>query len=208
VPITVPVRSEAELLQCDLYGSIPAKRAAVLCHGQNWDALGWRDVAPRFVERGVPALAVNLRGYGGSSGRTDKFVPGERWSPMIDVVACARLLRERGADEIALVGASLGGHAVLAAAMQEDVECVVSISAPVGPVPDDLSAKVRGRKLYVCASDDRGGAAEHVLASFRALAHPKQLIFFGGDEHSRHMFVAPYGQDAIRAIVDFVAHGL
>ena len=208
MPLTVPVRSDGELLQCDLFGTLPARRAAVLCHGQNWDALGWRDIAPRFADRGIPALAVNLRGYDGSTGRTAEYVPGRPWSPVIDVRAAAALLRQRGATEIALVGASLGGHAVLGAAVEEEVECVVVLSAPVAPVPDELSARVRGRKLYVCASDDPSGATANVLASFRALAGPKTLVLFGGKEHSRGMFFAPYGPDVVAAMVDFVARGL
>ncbi len=206
--LTVPIHSETELLQADLYGTLPARRAAVLVHGQNWDALGWRDVAALLRDRGVPALALNLRGYDGSTGRTDRYVPGRPWSPVTDVRAAARLLRERGVAEVALVGASLGGHAVLGAALEEDVECVVSISAPVESVPDELSAKVKGRKLYVGTSDDAGGATPHILASFAALTYPKTLLLFGGKEHSRGMFAAPYGRAAIDAIARFVAEGL
>lgn len=206
-PLTVAIRSGTELLQADLYGAFPARRAAVLCHGESWDALGWRGVAPRFVERGVPALAVNLRGYDGSTGRTEQYVPGRPWSPILDVTAAVALLRERGAQEIALVGSSMGGHAVLGVALEQDVECVVTISAPVAPVPDEMSARVRGRKLYVGTSDDPMGT-EHMLASFRALEGSKELLLFGGKEHSRGMFAAPYAAEAIRAIVDFVARGL
>lgn len=208
VPSAVTVRSEAETLQADLYGDLRARRGVVLCHGQQWDALGWREVAPHFVARGVPALALNLRGYDGSTGKTDQYVPGKPWSPIIDVRAAIALLRERGAGEIALVGASMGGHAVLGAAMSDDVECVVAISAPVTAVPDEMSAAVRGRKLYVGTSDDAIGATDHILASFRALRGDKRLLLFGGKEHSRGMFAAPYGADAIAAIVDFVAKGL
>jgi alpha-beta hydrolase superfamily lysophospholipase len=207
-PLAVTIESDAEVLQADLYGALPARRAAVLCHGQNWDALGWRETAPMFVERGVAALAVNLRGYDGSSGKTEQYVPGRPWSPIVDVQAAIALLRDRGAKEIALVGASMGGHAVLGAAMSEDVECVVSISAPVTAVPDQMSAAVRGRKLYIGTSDDAIGATPHVVTSFHALQGDKRLLLFGGKEHSRGMFAAPYGGDAIAAIVDFVAKGL
>ena len=206
--VTVPIHSESELLQSDLYGTLPARRAAVLVHGESWDALGWRDVALALREKGVPALAINLRGYDGSSGRTDPFVPGRPWSPIADVSAAAKLLRDRGATEIALVGSSLGGHAVLGAALTEEVECVVSISAPVEAVPDELSAKVKGRKLYVGTSDDAHGATPHILRSFAALTYPKTLLLFGGKEHSRGMFAAPYAREAIDAIVRFVAAGL
>jgi pimeloyl-ACP methyl ester carboxylesterase len=208
VSLTVPVRSETELLQSDLYGTLPARRAAVLVHGESWDALGWRDVALALSGKGVPALAINLRGYDGSSGRTDRYVPGRPWSPIADVTAAAKLLRDRGAAEIALVGSSMGGHAVLGAALTEEVECVVSISAPVEPVPDELSAKVKGRKLYVGTSDDKSGATPHILRSFAALPYPKTLLLFGGKEHSRGMFAAPYARSAIDAVVRFVAEGL
>ncbi|MGH2376876.1 MAG: alpha/beta hydrolase [Candidatus Limnocylindria bacterium] len=205
---TLDIQSGQFTLKADLYGKLPSKRAVVLVHGSSWDALGWRDVAPRFVERGVPALALNLRGFDGSAGKTGRYVAGKPWSPVTDVKAAVALLRERGVPEVALVGASLGGSAVLGAALEEDVECVSTISAPVKAVPDEMSAHVRGRKLYVCAIGDTLGAAPNVLASFKALRPPKQLLFFGGKEHSRGMLAAPYGPEVVDAIVAFVARGL
>src|SRR5687767_11277846 len=60
-PETVAVTSDGETLLGDLYGTLPARRAAILVHGKSWDASGWREVAPLFAERDVPALALNLR---------------------------------------------------------------------------------------------------------------------------------------------------
>jgi pimeloyl-ACP methyl ester carboxylesterase len=195
-------QSESETIRAELYGTLPAERAVILCHGQSWDASGWRDVAPHFAERGVPALAVNLRGYDGSTGTTDGFESSGPWSAVTDLRAAKGLLRERGAREIALVGASLGGHVVLASSYERDVECVVSISAPVTAVPDELSRRVSGRKLYVCADGDP--VWPNVSASFAALSRPKELLAFGGDEHSRGMFTADYAAAALGAIVEFV----
>ena len=205
MPETVRVSSENETLLGDLYGDLPSRRAVILVHGQAWDASRWREVAPRFVSRGVPALALNLRGYDGSTGRTNDFTPPQPWSPVADLRAAKALLRERGAREIALVGASMGGHAVLASSFEADVECVVSLSAPVVAVPDELARRVSGRKLFVCADGD--AAAPHVLHTFDVVSRPKTLVLFGGAEHSRAMFAAPYGGEAIDAIVDFVARG-
>ena len=205
---TLRIRSGDETLQADLYGELPARRAAILVHGTEWDASGWREVAPRFVARGVPALALNLRGHDGSTGTTEQFAPPKPWSPVIDLAAAKALLRSEGASQIALVGASLGGHAVLASSFDADVECVVSISAPVVATPDELSRRVTGRKLFVCASDDTRGAMPHVLQAFGAARTPKSMLVFGGKEHSRGMFAAPYGDEALAAIVDFVARGL
>lgn len=195
----VQLASEGETLRAALYGTLPAKRAAILCHGQSWDAGGWRDIAPRFVGRGVPALALNFRGYGGSTGKTGK------WTTVADLAAAKAWLRQAGATEIALVGASMGGHAVLGSSFDRDVECVVSISAPVEPVEDALSKKVSGRKLFICANEDSMGAAPHVLRTFDLCDRPKTLLMFGATEHSIGMFHARYGGEVIAAILDFVA---
>jgi dienelactone hydrolase len=198
-PTTVELKSEGETLQADLYGSLPADRAVVLCHGQSWDATGWRDIAPQFVERGVPALAINFRGYDGSTGKTTPA------STVADLRAAKAWLTQAGAKEIALVGASMGGHAVLASSFERDIECVVSISAPVETVADELSRKVTGRKLFICANEDSMGAAPHVLRTFEVCAKPKTLLMFGAKEHSIGMFHAPYGKDVIAAMLNFVA---
>ncbi|HUG55536.1 MAG TPA: alpha/beta fold hydrolase [Candidatus Limnocylindrales bacterium] len=204
----IQLRSEGETITAELHGALPARRAAILVHGTTWDADGWREVAPRFVARGVPALALNLRGHGGSTGTVEEFLPGRPWSPMTDLRTAKAWLRERGVAEIALVGASLGGHAVLASSFEGDAECLVTVSAPVAPVPDELSRLVRGRVLYVCADRDRDGAYPNVQASFAALTVPKTLVVFGGEEHSRAMFAAPYGDEMLDVVARFVAHGL
>jgi pimeloyl-ACP methyl ester carboxylesterase len=203
MPKTVRISSESETLLGELYGDLPSRRAAILVHGQQWDASGWRAVAPRFVARGVAALALNLRGYDGSTGKTTEYAPPAEWSPVADLRAAKALLRDRGAREVALVGASMGGHAILASSFETDVECIVSVSAPVVAVPDELARRVTGRKLFVCADGD--SAAPHVLRCFDVASTPKTLLMFGGSEHSRAMFAAPYGAEAIDAIVDFVA---
>ena len=101
----------------------------------------------------------------------------------------------------------MGGHAILASSFENDVESIVSISAPVTAVPDALSRRVTGRNLFVCADGDTLGAAPHVLHCFDVVSEPKTLIMFGGSEHSRGMFAAPFGREATLAIVDFVARG-
>jgi pimeloyl-ACP methyl ester carboxylesterase len=198
-PATVELTSEGETLQADLYGTLPAARAAILCHGQSWDATGWRGIGPKFAERGVPALALNFRGYDGSTGKTT--YP----SVVTDVGVAKTWLRAQGAGEIALVGASMGGYAVLGSSFDRDVECVVSISSPVQALDDELARKVSGRKLFICANEDSLGAAPHVLRAFDACEPPKTLLLFGAKEHSNGMFNAPYGPEVIAAMLDFVA---
>jgi dienelactone hydrolase len=199
MPTTVELASDSETLQADLYGALPAARAAILCHGQSWDASGWREIAPQFVARGVPVLALNFRGYDGSTGKTTPA------STVADLHSAKAWLKRSGVKEIALVGASMGGHAVLGSSFERDIECVVSVSAPVQPVDDALSRKVTGRKLFICANEDSMGAAPHVLRTFDLCDQPKTLLMFGAKEHSIGMFHAPYGGEVVAAILDFVA---
>ncbi|GAC1696756.1 MAG: hypothetical protein NVS9B6_04210 [Candidatus Limnocylindrales bacterium] len=201
-PQTVALSSGDAVIQCDLYGALPAQRAVVLCHGQSWDATGWRDIAPLFVKRGIPAIAVNFRGYDGSTGKTSPE------SVVVDAAAAKAYLREHGVSEIALVGASMGGYAVLASSFERDIECVVSLSSPVEALDDALARRVTGRKLFICADEDSYGAAPHVARAFGAAASPKMLVMHGGKEHSAGMFHAPYGPSVLQAILDFVAAGL
>ena len=98
----------------------------------------------------------------------------------------------------------MGGHAVLASSLERDAECVVAVSAPVIPVPDEIARGIAGRKLYVCASEDASGATPHVLSSFAALGRPKELRIFDGTEHSLEMLRAPYGDRVLDAVVEFV----
>lgn len=208
MPVTVRIRSGEEMLQADLYGELPARRAVILVHGSSWDASGWREIAPRFVVRGVPALALNLRGYDGSSGTTNRWEETGEWSPITDVRAAKALLRDRGAREIALAGSSMGGFAVLGSALDGDVECVVAQSAPSAHVPEDSLRRVQGRKLFLGTDGDTVIPHEDVRRAFELVERPKTMLVFGGKEHSRGMFAAPYGEEAISAIVDFVTRGL
>jgi pimeloyl-ACP methyl ester carboxylesterase len=198
----IRIPSNGAELAATLYGKLPARRAVLLCHGANWDASGWSEVAPRFVQRGTPALALNFRGYDGSSGRTTRL------SVVDDVGSAVEWLRGQGASEIALVGASMGGYAVLAASARVAPESVVAVSAPVRPISDADAKRISGRKLFVCADHDSLGAAEAVKQAFTDAQEPKAIRFFPGRQHSRAMFKAKYGDEVLQVVVDFVAEGL
>jgi uncharacterized protein len=78
------------------------------------------------LARRMPVLALDLRGHGGSGGRSTL---GDH--EVGDVVAGVRWLRAFGHDEVVLVGLSMGGTAVLhAAAAGVPAAAVVTVSAP------------------------------------------------------------------------------
>ena len=52
MPREVQIESESAVLVAVLHGELPAARAALLCHGANWDASGWDDVPRRLPAAG------------------------------------------------------------------------------------------------------------------------------------------------------------
>jgi putative redox protein len=95
------------------------------------DNLAAKRIAERLTINGIAALRFDFTGLGGSEG---DFANTHFSSNVDDLVAAADHLRkEHGAPAI-LIGHSLGGCAVLAAAHRiADARAVVTIAAPFGP---------------------------------------------------------------------------
>jgi pimeloyl-ACP methyl ester carboxylesterase len=79
-----------------------------------------------LVEQGIAVLAPDFRGHGRSTGR------GTAGADEIhDIAACVRWLRTAGYRQVAILGWSMGGTAVLRhAGLGGDADAVVSVSAP------------------------------------------------------------------------------
>src|SRR3712207_2094532 len=92
------------------------------------DVLAARRIALALSEEGVGVLRFDFTGLGASEG---EFANTDFTSNVADLVAAADALRERGAAPALLIGHSLGGAAVLAAASQvPEARAVVTIGAP------------------------------------------------------------------------------
>jgi alpha/beta superfamily hydrolase len=84
-----------------------------------------------LVDRGIGVLRFDFTGLGASEG---DFANTNFSSNVEDIVPAADVLRDRGAAPKILVGHSLGGTAVLAAAAQvPEAVAVVTIGAPFDP---------------------------------------------------------------------------
>src|SRR5665213_340991 len=95
------------------------------------DALSAKRIAVALATKGIAVLRFDFTGLGSSEG---DFANSTFSSNVADLVRAADHLREtRGAPAI-LIGHSLGGAAVLAAAAQiPDAKAVVTIAAPSDP---------------------------------------------------------------------------
>jgi pimeloyl-ACP methyl ester carboxylesterase len=102
------------------------RTAIVLAHQTDGNLCQWRSYGKRLARLGYLAFPFDLRNYGQS--QTRRYRSGE--GPGTDVAAAVRLVRRLGAKKVFLIGASLGGSAVLAAGAtaQPPVDGVVSVS--------------------------------------------------------------------------------
>ena len=122
----------------------------LLAHMFPADQTSWWDFAEVLAEQGYMALAFDFRGYRDSGGGKDiEFIDR-------DVRAAVAFLREQGATDVFLVGASMGATASIKVASENGVAGVVSLSGPLEF--RGLSVKgvrVRVPALLMAAADDR-----------------------------------------------------
>jgi uncharacterized OsmC-like protein/pimeloyl-ACP methyl ester carboxylesterase len=95
------------------------------------DILAAKRIAERLTIHGIGVLRFDFTGLGGSDG---EFANTHFSSNVDDLVAAADHLRKMYGAPAILIGHSLGGAAVLAAAHKiVDARCVVTIAAPCDP---------------------------------------------------------------------------
>jgi len=170
-------------------------RGVVLAHQYGGDACQWDDYAPALAKRGYHVLAFDFHGNGLSpagSGEND-----------IDVSAAAAKLRALGARKVVLIGASMGGTAVLSAAAQIEPPpaAVVSLS---GPASFDLTSvdatvpKLKMPKLFVVGASDVQ-FADDARDLYRRAHDPRQLVVVKTADHGVDLLDDPPAARAIDA---------
>jgi pimeloyl-ACP methyl ester carboxylesterase len=179
-------------------------RGLVLGHQLGSDLCEWLPQARAFAGRGYRVLAFDFAGFGDSQhgpadGRVDT-----------DVVAAAAELRRRGTDRIVLVGSSMGGTAVLSAAIRirPPVAGVVSLSGPSTFGGVDAMAAMRRLRvplLLVAAADHPFLEHARELRD-AARVRDKRLLVIPGGGHGTSLL--EFGEDAPRvraAVQGFIA---
>jgi pimeloyl-ACP methyl ester carboxylesterase len=175
------------------------RRGLVLGHQNGSDLCEWLPQARELAGRGYRVLAFDFAGFGDSQPG-----PGEARVDS-DVVAAAEQLRRRGADRVVLVGSSMGGTAVLAAAtrIRPPVAGVVSLSGPASFQGVDAAAamsRLRVPVLLVASADDQP-FADDARAMYRAApVRDKQLLVVPGGGHGTSLL--EFGDDAPKVQAD------
>ena len=187
----------------------------ILAHGMSPGTAqeDWRRFVPALVSRGYTVLTFNFRGFCDSEGCSEFPVQlGKNWR---DAMAAVAFMETRGAKKIFLIGASMGGLAVLRAARMPEVDLagVVSLSTPQSPskyyigeprANDVTPARLRQidePKLFVAGTKDvqlpgtaplRPGVKSVRFAAdarrmFDAAEEPKELALVDSSHHSSEL---------------------
>jgi dienelactone hydrolase len=148
----------------------------VLVHQYPSDLCGFWPFADYLAKRGLRAFAIDLRCFGRSA-----CPEGEAKGQVVDDLdAAAAELRRRGVTRVALVGASMGGAAVLIAGtrVKPPVAAVVSLSGEADPtnlvggiqlnagaVVDQLTVPT----MFVVATNDQYVSVQETRTMYRAV---------------------------------------
>ena len=194
-PVTFP-SLDGTSLAGEFYESSARAPGVVLVHMLSRNKSDWHGLPDRLRDAGITALAIDLRGHGGSSGSA-----GDLKAMIQDVRAAAQWLATRPSvrpDAIGVVGASLGASLALLAAVDLPQVRVIGLLSPSldyrGLRTDAALVKRLGsRALWLCASSedplalrtlrdmaaDTSGPREQVVSS--AAAHGTVLLERDGD---------------------------
>jgi dienelactone hydrolase len=135
-----------------------------------------------------------------------------------EVLAAARWLRAHGARRVVLVGASIGGRAVVTAAARArpgEVDAVVSLSGEriLGAQRDLLvdARRLRVPTLWVSSANDGytnfATETRQLYRSARGHARPDRLLVVGGDDHGIDLLTGSQARRVVPAVTAFIRRG-
>jgi pimeloyl-ACP methyl ester carboxylesterase len=173
----------------------------LLAHMAPADQSSWEPFARELASRGYRALTFNFRGYQPSGGSRD--IPRMN----LDAQAALKYARDSGAARVYLIGASMGGTAMLSAAATEELPAVVALSAPQRFQGLEVSlAQIIGFKtpvLFLASQDDKS-AADDARNMYDSIKVEKEIAVLRGGAHGTNLLIGLYGQDAKDRILSFL----
>ncbi|HKP69205.1 MAG TPA: alpha/beta fold hydrolase [Pyrinomonadaceae bacterium] len=187
----------------DLYGN--GRHGVVLVHGGRFNKESWAKQAPVLVKAGFRVLAIDLRGYGKSTG------PGQKdvfTAPLhLDVLAAVRYLRTNGVKTVSLLGGSLGGGAAGDAVAHARPGEISRMATLAGFWSHKRGEDISVPLLVIVTRDDANADGLRLPAiqrEFDKVPAKKELVVLEGKAHAQFMFDTPDSEKIMRMIIKFL----
>jgi pimeloyl-ACP methyl ester carboxylesterase len=161
----------------------------VLAHQLDTTLCDWMPVAKKLADRGYRVLAFDFNDFGVSGGTVTDID--------LDVAAATAFLRADGAGQVVLIGASMGGTAVIVAAadITPPVAGAVNLSGPqsfgnVSVAGVKAAPRLTVPVLYEAADGD-GSATSSAQSLYDATpANLRTIAIVSGSEHGVALLLA------------------
>jgi len=182
-------------IEASLFSASNSK-VVVFAHGAIFNKESWYFLAEAFQRKGITALAIDFRGYGNST-------PGNTTKKMYDILGAISWLKEKGFTNINMVGASMGGAAVLAALNNNSIPIAKTVL--LAPAGGPAITSTATDKLFVVTESERMFSG--VMAIYEASTEPKQIKIYPGNTHAQHLFKTDVREELIELIISFIMTG-
>ena len=187
----------------ELYGS--GKTAVIFSVMGNCKP-GWRELAQQTAAQGLMALTYQWRDCGPAGPVSDaqlikNFVNDAR--------GAISFVRDQGADNVILAGASLGGIASAKLAIESGASGLIIFASP-SKIPnfdfviDATDLDVNIPKLFITAETDSIVPADESRKMYEMAAEPKEWQTYPGTSHGTDVFKTKSGREAQDRILAFI----
>ena len=168
--------------------------AVIFAHGAIFNKESWYFMAEKLQKENISSLTLDFRGYGNSkSGNTNKR--------LLDILGAIDYLKEKGFNNIAIVGGSMGGAAILNA-LDVNIDTIIKKVVLLAPAGGSPIASKAVNKLFVVSKEERLFASVNEI--YNESSQPKELKIYPGSFHAQHMFKAEYSNELTNLIINFL----
>jgi esterase/lipase len=187
----------------ELYGS---GETAVIFSVMGSCKQGWRELAQQTAAQGLMALIYEWRDCSGP-GQVDETALSRNF--LNDTRGAIDFVREQGASEIILAGASLGGLASAKLAIESEASGLIVFASPVGISRWDFEIEAADLdtdipKLFLIADKDTVVPLASARALYDLAAEPREWQTYPGFEHGTDLLEREHGEDAAQRILEFI----
>lgn len=178
------------------------RTGVVLAHEGGADLCGWLPYVSTLQQAGMRVLAFDFRGYGSSDQSSTASLALGR-----DLAGAVARLRSDGAATVFVMGASMGGAAVVQNSSGIHVTGRISLSGTrlwqgYGVNDPDGVRHISAPFLYVGAREDWRASEAEARSVFRLVgAADKQIVLYPGSMHGWDLVEQPPYGDRARALI-------